>query len=748
MATKKTIVVVGDVTLDWLQEEIPRSQTGRTGEQHNYELYSGFRWTPVWGGAALVERLLKAALAAKKHGLRAAFAFEGVGKRLPRAITGGARKYLQSLAIVKQMVKDEGEPIRVDPFRGFTADPAMGTAVAPFPTEISSVDCIVVDDAANGCRDDNTFVSNLTRLCAQAPLVVIKLSRPLNRSVLMTALVNSSPAQAQRTVIIVNADDLRAQGLDISRRLSWERSAIDLLSTASASSILSHLSSVGDVLVRFGNDGCIVLERGGPHYLVFDPHRAEDTYDQQLSGTMPGATSAFTADVTAILLYGKSLRDAVPQALCASRKVLKHGFVRSKTSTKQLLDYPLAVFSKIDHITDDFKTIDLPANGENSKDWSILSATLEQGSLDRIAREIVREGHERHLKGVPVAEFGKLLLIDRREIEGYRSIDNLLREYIKGRHGGKPRPLSIGVFGPPGSGKSFGINEIAGSITETQIKSLPFNLTQFEGPADLVGAFHTARDESLKGNLPLLIFDEFDCPIGAEPWGWLKFFLAPMQDGEFIDSGRIHPLGRAIFVFAGGIAHCFEQFSAASATVNSMPSTESNSKPSVDSDFEQSTESTPAASADVKLKNDFKNAKGPDFASRLKGYVDVVGINPASTEGLKDSELEHVKVDPVCIVRRAFLLRSLLLGQEHRTRNMNPITNGRNRFDIDDAVLDALLKVKRYRHGARSLESILIMSRLTDRDHFGLASLPSNEQLKIHVDDSFGKILKERSDDR
>ena len=35
-----------------------------------------------------------------------------------------------------------------------------------------------------------------------------------------------------------------------------------------------------------------------------------------------------------------------------------------------------------------------------------------------------------------------------------------------------------------------------------------------------------------------------------------------------------------------------------------------------------------------------------------------------------------------------------------------------------------------------------MMSRLTDRDHFGLASLPSDAQLKLHVDESFTSILK------
>src|ERR1700683_1308053 len=107
MADEKTIVVIGDVTLDWLQEEIPRSQTG--GERHNYQLFPGFRWTPVWGGAALVERLLDAAIKTSPS-LGAQLKFDGVNARLSdKMITENAPEFLQSLAIVKEVVEEATE---------------------------------------------------------------------------------------------------------------------------------------------------------------------------------------------------------------------------------------------------------------------------------------------------------------------------------------------------------------------------------------------------------------------------------------------------------------------------------------------------------------------------------------------------------------------------------------------------------------------------------------------------------------
>jgi hypothetical protein len=52
----------------------------------------------------------------------------------------------------------------------------------------------------------------------------------------------------------------------------------------------------------------------------------------------------------------------------------------------------------------------------------------------------------------------------------------------------------------------------------------------------------------LQGKTAVVFFDEFDSPHGGEPLGWLKYFLAPMQDGVFKEGGETHPIGKAILV--------------------------------------------------------------------------------------------------------------------------------------------------------------------------------------------------------
>jgi hypothetical protein len=114
----------------------------------------------------------------------------------------------------------------------------------------------------------------------------------------------------------------------------------------------------------------------------------------------------------------------------------------------------------------------------------------------------------------------------------------------------------------------------------------------------------------------------------------------------------------------------------------------------------------------------FKRAKGPDFLSRLRGYVNILGPNQTNKQR-----------DQLFIVRRAMLLRALL---ENKTPHL---INDRGEAQIDNGVLRALLKIPRYKHESRSMEAILEMSLLANAKKWEQSYLPSKEQLKLHVDE-------------
>ena len=244
------------------------------------------------------------------------------------------------------------------------------------------------------------------------------------------------------------------------------------------------------------------------------------------------------------------------------------------------------------------------------------------------------------------------------------------------------------------------MTEIALSVArDRRIRRLEFNLSQFRTPEDLNHAFHQIRDSVLNGEVPLAFFDEFDASFEGE-LGWLKYFLVPMQDGVFREGDVLHPIGRAIFVFAGGTRASFAEFAAGTRSIATPQSGRPHSSES------------------------FRAVKGPDFISRLRGFIDIIGPNPTGP-----NEIEYV-------VRRAMLLRSLI------ERKAPELLDSKGDVCIDEGVLRALLRTPFYTHGARSMEAIMDMSKLAGKQCWEPAALPPASQLGLHVDaDVFERLV-------
>ena len=172
------------------------------------------------------------------------------------------------------------------------------------------------------------------------------------------------------------------------------------------------------------------------------------------------------------------------------------------------------------------------------------------------------EGRTNWSRHVPYLHFGDLFVIERREIESLCSLRRLVHDYEVQR--GANKPLSIAVFGPPGAGKSFGVEQIAKASLGKQTPILEFNLAQFTNPSVLVSLFHQVRGSGwLEGRTPVVFWDEFD----SMDLFWLQYLLAPMQDGRLFP-GRPDPRIRSVsasFVFAGGTSHDFQSFGPSSA---------------------------------------------------------------------------------------------------------------------------------------------------------------------------------------
>jgi hypothetical protein len=603
---------------------------------------------------------------------------------------------------VTSQVNDSNKVYRVQRFHGFSGPSTGIPKLLAIDGDTNTADIVILDDENNGFNDNEVFWPKALKATDESPLILYKTNRPSSSTKLWQHI---EKYHAQNTIVVINGDDLRAMGVNISKGLSWEKTALDFVWQIHNNPNISFLSSCSHFIVPLGLEGALYYRNDDTpeSRLFFLTYAFEGGTIKEYQGKMYGITSCFVAGLTKSIVLGYKneeplnsvIIEGIREGIAAAQKYYHFGFgqtVDALFPNPNIFKEGQKDIIYKEYIQD--VTIRNSSNPNCAACWYILK-DKSSNNLSEIAYDIVKYGEKSALKYIPIARFGNLKTVDRTEIESYRSIKKLMLEYLHAKN--STRPLCLSVFGTPGSGKSFGVAEVASSIDPTTIETLNFNLSQFKSPSDLNAAFHKVRDLCLRSKMPLVFFDEFDSALEGK-LGWLKYFLAPMQDGVFRDGDTLHPIGKAIFVFVGGTSSTFKGF------CGEMITDEREYK-----DFYAA----------------FRNAKGPDFISRLRGYVNILGPNQT------DEQRDHL-----FIIRRAMLLRSLL------ERKVPHLINKDREAQIDNGVLRAMLKVPAYKHESRSMEAILEMSSLSNSKKWEQSLLPSKEQLKLHVDEEqFSRLL-------
>lgn len=513
---------------------------------------------------------------------------------------------------------------------------------------------------------------------------------------------------ARNTTILTAIADIRACPVCVSESLSWERLLEQVVAAVRGSACPFTEASTSTlacqrVIVTVGAAGAVIIDNDRVA-LVFDRSGQEGDFERHYRGSMMGYNTCVVGSLAAAWAANPDAmnwKEATRDGIALARLLHLGGYDAEKgrlkfPSERLAHGYASRNAGPDKRVGEREKVWDLDVFEDSSNlvkrsrgTWTILKQAVLDGRnsnsrselINRVcvcARNVVRQGPAAALKNVPIETIGAWKSADRHEIEGVRSVKNAMQEYLEKSK--SETPLAVAVFGPPGSGKSFAIKQVARDLGIDKEAQLTFNLSQFESAEELSGAFHQIRDLHLKGKMPLVFWDEFDTPCEGAPLGWLRYFLAPIQDGQFSDKGRSHPTGGGIYVFAGGTRPSFKQFCQI-------------------------------------LSEDDRAAKKPDFVSRLRAFIDVRGPNG-------DPNLVE---DDLYIIRRSFLLNAFL-GQH------GPHLKKNRQFQIGDGVLDAFLRTTRYRHGARSMESIVTMSALKGRGKFEQSSLPPEHLLSMHVD--------------
>ncbi|MBU4547716.1 MAG: ATP-binding protein, partial [Euryarchaeota archaeon] len=614
MSEKTKIMVVGDVTKDWIKWDNSDSKD-YPYEPSNREIYKGYDIIERMGGALLISKMINEGK--KDHLELIQYDESEIKKEMDLT---NSKDLINSMCILEKynplqdkililptVLPQNKEKNLVKSFSGFKNPEKIIKPELNYKfDDTNPPDIVVIHDDNKYFRNSKNLWSPIDILDGKKSLFILKMSRPLAQGDLWEFLKNQP-----NSIVIIRADDLREKGLRISRSLSWERTAYDFLNEmeknrkGEGNPDIKDISKCTNLIVRFGVNGAILCQYDGEkakYTLFFDPEVFEGALEQKNEGRyMKGLRSAFISGLIYEIQnnpqnYGDKLIDGIKKGIIVSRNLLEIGFL---PDNDHKMDYPFKkMFLNLDHHKEKIQDVEF----QDDINWKILTQKLKnETEVSNAACEYVKSKKSVLLQS-PVAEFGELRTVDRNEIETFHNSRNLILEYLSKKN--IKEPLSIAVFGPPGSGKSFGVTQIARTISE-DIEPIEFNLSQFQSRGDLFSAFHIIQSTSLTGKTPLVFFDEFDSDLDGVPYGWLKYFLSPMNDGNFKQGDIIHPIGKCIFVFAGGRNKTFEKFD--------------NDK---DKDL----------------------VKGLDFISRLRGYIDIAGID------------KNKKNDYLYMIRRAMVL--------------------------------------------------------------------------------------------
>lgn len=583
---------------------------------------------------------------------------------------------------------------------------------------------LVLDDAGAGFRSaPNAWCLPEKPTGGSVPQwIILKMANPLVQGDLWAHLEQF----ADRTVTVISSSDIRRQCVSVSQGLSWELAA-EQLREVLADPHLKPLCRSRHLIVTFSCDGALWLERTAADTweatLIYDPSGAEGEFDRLFDGGALGYMSCMLAAITAGMLDvvrkpdgtlqkpdEDATRKCVYQAICAGLTAMRdlrttgHG-----PAEKPGCGFPAGrLAGRIASDVGNWAKTPVPWSVDPSSRthlWTIIEAAQRPAgatmspSLVGLAGQVVIRGR-RTLAGFPHARFGKLCTADRREIEALRTIRGLML-----RHREKPSasPLCIGVFGPPGAGKSFGVGEIAHSVYGEKAW-LEFNLSQFNEPEDLIGAFHQVRDRVLSEGIAVVFWDEFD----SKEYQWLRYLLAPMQEGRFQQGQITHSLGHCVFIFAGATSSTFKDFGPG------------NTSESI---------------------QQFKLKKGPDFKSRLDAVYEVLGPNQRMlppADGASQSPMRPDPKDACSPLRRALVIRERVSSDPDA------------RLDFDAGLLNALLRIGKYTHGTRSLMKVVQGLKAGEGDRVRRSCLPSPVQLQMLVEDvdHFHELMGEGDDFR
>ena len=208
-----------------------------------------------------------------------------------------------------------------------------------------SAQLVVLDDGGLDFRNQEALWPQALHAKKKTAWILLKMAQPVAQGPLWKRLVNDF---SEKLVVITTVNDLRQTAMQISRNISWERTAQDICWELTYNPHVNSLSRCAYVIVSFYAAGAILLSgklarSRQPCSLI--PSRWRENGNASTPGKVVGYTSCLTTAIVRQMMLNPDQPDfaqGIQTGMAAMRYLHAEGFgERGTPITKVNLHFPI-----------------------------------------------------------------------------------------------------------------------------------------------------------------------------------------------------------------------------------------------------------------------------------------------------------------------------------------------------------------------------------------------------------------------
>jgi hypothetical protein len=273
MTSTRLVLVAGAVSYNYLlYYPMPQEPDAGINSRHaDYETQDVSHMVIRAGAASLVAQLLSSA--APQHDIRV------LGPRLQPPGSNCLKHNASCICDLTAQLTDASLTYTVDKTRNIGRPPVWHSPDFD-KAEITPSSTVVITGSGQAFRDVEPALDFLQRV--RPRYIIHHMTRPLASGPLWDLIRNGPMTRdgvpdPEFLAVIIDAEDLRAEGIALSQSLSWEATAEDFVRNLGSNGRFDTLVTCPNLIVRFGTEG-VIYHRGrdaADPKLYFHPRKME-----------------------------------------------------------------------------------------------------------------------------------------------------------------------------------------------------------------------------------------------------------------------------------------------------------------------------------------------------------------------------------------------------------------------------------------------------------------------------------------